>query len=1048
MQKMDIAPFALPRCPPGELWFEEPRDIESLVMDLRKAGTARIRVSYRRNKWPEALWTQGDPDLRDPARFGWQPTDDWWNGSWQKAAVLLRREGTRVTVAFKPLRSEGFRDLPPERNVAFRRTLAVRVEMDDPASLRRLRAYTTSLAGRSVLRVTLDAGKRTRGDLVRLSGHNCRVWRRGGNPARCFVVDVAHMLPSHRHAGDAGLLTIATRDEEVTVAVADAMAGGVWYADAGIYVAAEDGPDFAAYRAAAAGSVTVAKRVASHPEQSFAGAFHGLPRPHAVHTHVGVKHARQRFLVEPNGDIVLPRTCVSTLGGASHVGARFRNPGDARFFFGMEGAIVLSRSADASPAPLADFAFRRGDVRIDEQCFAVPLLRPLTSPPASSDEPVAALVRFTFHNEGDRPVRATLHLAYSGRSGRSQNALLSRGGQDDHLVPTSPADTLSVEGDTVWSEHEGARALRCSVNAGSMDRVLSGGRLTFSRELDPGASCAMELRIPFLSLDSAEEIAALRALDHDRCRDELRRFWRAQCSAGAELRTPVPHLDRLHRNHLAHVLVSDFPMPDDSSVINTSVGTSTYGNFSNESCMIVQELAQRGMHEEARRRLELWVKYQGTAPQPGNFTDYDGMYYGAGGFEQGNYNQHHGWVLWCIAEYYFLTRDDRWLGSVADSVVRGCDWIGRQRRLTTAELPHSRGWEHGFLPAGSLEDVVEYCYWLSTNALTWRGADHAARALEAIGHPEGARLRREADAYAIDLRRGLDAARRASPLVRLRDGRWVPTYPSRLYRRGREYGWIREVLEGSVYLLISGLYDPRSREAGWILDDFHDNRYVAPPYGYALRDVDGLYFQRGGFSIQPCLLAGLVPHLDRDEPEVAIWMFFNSLLAVYREEIEGLSEHPLPELGFSNSAQWKTSDEANTLMWLRSLIVWWDRGLLHVGRAIPRAWLSDGEEVALSSISTYHGVVDVRYRSAASSGSIECSLQVRAHQGATPPPRLLVRFRHPSGSLIRRVSVDGEDWGGFDPLTSDVDITGHSGDIRIRAEFGDPREAGRQKEST
>ena len=52
------------------------------------------------------------------------------------------------------------------------------------------------------------------------------------------------------------------------------------------------------------------------------------------------------------------------------------------------------------------------------------------------------------------------------------------------------------------------------------------------------------------------------------------------------------------------------------------------------------------------------------------------------------------------------------------------------------------------------------------------------------------------------------------------DGRWVPTYPSRLYGRGRDLGWIREVLEGSVYLLISGLYKSTSKQAGWILDDY------------------------------------------------------------------------------------------------------------------------------------------------------------------------------------------------------------------------------------
>ena len=60
----------------------------------------------------------------------------------------------------------------------------------------------------------------------------------------------------------------------------------------------------------------------------------------------------------------------------------------------------------------------------------------------------------------------------------------------------------------------------------------------------------------------------------------------------------------------------------------------------------------------------------------------------------------------------------------------GSDWIVRQRRETLPPEPHSRGWERGFLAAGALEDVDDYFYWLSTNALTWRGLNSAAEALE------------------------------------------------------------------------------------------------------------------------------------------------------------------------------------------------------------------------------------------------------------------------------------------------------------------------------
>ena len=52
------------------------------------------------------------------------------------------------------------------------------------------------------------------------------------------------------------------------------------------------------------------------------------------------------------------------------------------------------------------------------------------------------------------------------------------------------------------------------------------------------------------------------------------------------------------------------------------------------------------------------------------------------------------------------------------------------RGATLPPEPHSRGWERGFLAAGALEDVDVYFYWLSTNALTWRGLNSAAEALE------------------------------------------------------------------------------------------------------------------------------------------------------------------------------------------------------------------------------------------------------------------------------------------------------------------------------
>jgi hypothetical protein len=536
------------------------------------------------------------------------------------------------------------------------------------------------------------------------------------------------------------------------------------------------------------------------------------------------------------------------------------------------------------------------------------------------------------------------------------------------------------------------------------------------------------VKIPFVDLDTAAEQWALAALDFDQACREVESFWRAEVQTGAVLKTPVPPLNAVHMAHPVYIEFSDNVLESDPRLITTSVGTSTYANFINESVMIIQELDQRGFTDGVRRRLQLFVEGQGEAQQPGNFTDFDGAFYGAKGWEMGDYNQHHGWALWYLSEHYLFTRDEAWFRSVADAVIKGADWVFRQRAETRRELPHSRGWEFGFLPAGSLEDVTDFYYWLSTNVLTWRGTNAAARALERAGHPEAERVRRESDLYRQDLMRGLELNRKYAPVVKLRDGRWVPHYPSRLYCRGRDYGWIRQILEGAIYLLISGLYDSKSRQADWILNDYQDNLYHTPPYGYVIRDVEKNFWGRGGFSMQPNLLAGLMPHLDRDEIEIYLWMFFNAFVSCYREEVNGMVEHPLPELGFDNSATIKTSDQANSVMWLRYMLVYSTPDMLHFGRAIPRAWLKDGETTSLERVRTHYGEVDACWTSHLADGELIFEGVLRGPQDA---PKTLVRFRHPDQAPILAVSVNGKAWKRFDAERGDVDITGIKGRVKV-----------------
>ncbi len=1052
-EHFDVAPFALPGGPPGEIRFEEARDVVAVDLDLDGTPPATPALSYLQENWPKTRLEYAK-DLSQPCQFGWIRVDDWFNTKWRQAVTTtaFRAEG-RMRLEFEPLT----REFPNQADydVRFRRTLGLRLEGIEPKSIRAVRIWTRSAPSCTTLRVVLDAGSRTPTDAGRWDGYNARITaarpldscsidgqgiRRAGTGAPAFELDVAHMTPTFRYSGDDGHVRFVLGDDSFTISIpALKTQGPVWFAEKGVFIAeGSDSTTPERYIARCKDAKTIAQRVKELPEQSYATAFLGQPRPHGAAWSLGFKNCRQRFWQDPNGDITLEATTVRQIPAADtqrYANGNGESGGHGRFFFGLEDWIMQGRGTDPAPALVSNLRARKDDIELDFTSLAAPLDGRIEDGPIVGERDLVCLARLRFRNAGAGRRPARLHLEYSSSSGRSPNPYgvdRSGGHLSDWLVPNSPREALSIEGEMIQGKWRDRSVLRARVETTMTGRPERNG-LTYTRDLGPGEACDLVLKVPFVALDRSEEFEQLRGLAFDPVRERLATFWRKDNQRGARIRTPVPQLDALHLSHLSHVQISDPAMPGESALINTSVGTSTYSNCGNESCMINQELDQRGLTDDARRRLEVWIRYQGSEPLLGRFSDHKGVLHGAGSFSfLASYNQNHGWILWRLAEHSLYTRDRGWFEHAAPAMLEACDWVLRQRALTLKPMPFSRGWERGFLPAGALEDVQEYRYWLTTNTMIWRGVDAAAEAFEAFGHPEAARLRREADAYRDDLRAGFETMRQHCPLVRLRDGRWIPYYPSQLYRRGRDVGWIRETLEGSVYLLLSGLYDPRGREARWILDDFQDNRYMSPPYGYAIVDEEHDWFSRGGLSIQPNLLAGLLPYLDRDEPELYLWMFFNAWVSCYREEINAMVEHPFPVLGYANTAHPKTSDEANSVMWLRYLFVYGNKEGLFLGRAIPRAWLARPEPIGLAGVHHRWGKTSVEYAPDGEKDAIKAKVSLVFK---SKPPRTVVRFRHPDNRPIRSVTVNGREHRAFDAAHQDVDITGQEGDLEILARF-------------
>jgi hypothetical protein len=300
--------------------------------------------------------------------------------------------------------------------------------------------------------------------------------------------------------------------------------------------------------------------------------------------------------------------------------------------------------------------------------------------------------------------------------------------------------------------------------------------------------------------------------------------------------------------------------------------------------------------------------------------------------------------------------------------------------------------------------VTDYWTWLATNAYAAMGFRAAAEVLTEIKHADSTRLTEESHAFWQDLRAGFFAACARSPVVSLRDGTWVPHFPARQERRGRDFGWLREVLEGACHLIYCGLIQPDEPSALWILKDYEDNLFLSAQYGYQAENFDQQWFDLGGFSMQSNLLLFPPLYLWRDEPRHYLRGYFNAFTSAYFPDTNTMCEHALPDLSHWRGDHFKSSDEANSNGWLRDMFVS-ERGKdLWLGKALPRAWFEHGLSMAVEHTATHFGEVSLRFASQAATGSITVHIDPPRRN---PPERILLRVRHPAGHPIKSVWVDG-----------------------------------------
>ena len=1052
-RRFDAVPFAARRewtsDQDYEVWWDDPRDLFEVSVEFAPGAApepSRVRLSYWQSVWPKVRVPKG-ADVGS-GREGWLAIDDWTNGRWQVAHCTATVDGDALRFTFLPLDEREF----PEEGfaAAFRRTIKLRVHVEglgaDPVGVQALtdsaweetevsiewRAIGDRLAcwdgrlevynGAAIAVEPLDGGT-----VVSDEGE----WRStvSGSETGGIRATVRYAANEDTNSYDRTIVTVRSEGHTFSFLVDDVIAGPVYVRDFGV-LATRSGDnirlqEFEAARAVG-GTKTLYQRILSAPEQTWGRAWGDMPPKGRFYFVIGTEGGRQKFGVEPSGDLFLRENFIRRVPGEDTPRLQWGADGKAEEIvlgFGLPQEEPGDRSILEGYLPVIRASWADGGLAYEEEAFATWLFGDQHFEEPEGDAPVVAMVRLTMANLGPEPQTASLTL--TSTAGRERQKALE-------------PEALALRGDLVIARAARGDWVRELVDTGGAgDLTTSDSSVLYQIDLAPGAEHSVVVKVPFVGLAEGEELARLRALSYDEERERVVTFWRERTMEGAQIETPNQTLNDFYRSHLMHMLVINDQEPGSDRRV-ARCGGFHYGSFPDEGCMAISDLDRRGYTQEAERCLELYVHYQGTVPLPGNFQSADGVFYGSGGYEVSGYNRNQGWVLWCLAEHYRYSRDRGWLERVAPALVKGCDWIARERQATMMPLDErdqddgSRPIDYGFLPTGSLEDVTDYWTWLSTNAYAYQGFRSAAEVLAEIDHPEAGRLAEEARAYGDDLRCGFFEACARSPVVRLRDGTWVPHFPPRQQRRGRDFGWLREVLEGAAHLVYCGIIAPDEPAAQWIVDDYEDNLFLSDQYGYPAPEFERQWFSWGGFSMQPNLLIWPLLYLARDEPKHYLRSYFNPFASAFYPDTRMLTEHALPTLGDWRGDHFKSSDEALSTWWLRLMFLAEHGDELMVGQAIPREWFEDGKTMRVLGAQTHFGKVSLEIRSFVATGTIAIRLEPPTRN---PPERIRLRVRHPDGARIRSAWVDGRPHHAIDLEREIISLEGCTEPVEVRVVY-------------
>lgn len=997
--------------------WTQPRDVR--VVQLRFANpsimTEDIVIEWWHRVWP------------DNGSGGWMKLDDPFNGQWVAAKTVGAPGTFGFTFVMNPLDAE---ELPGLKKTGadFRHTYKLRISSLQPATLSHLTVNSSAALKKASLRFEWNIKSTVPGQWdPKFEARNGAILKTSSAGKNTALVDVEYADVADRTSNDRGHVLFRTGSlHDFSVFVDDVLReGGLFVRDIGVFVSDASLNLTHATWKGPAGEVwsegTVMEQVARMPEQSIEPLIKAIPPKAPRHCFLGVPDLRQEIAVSPLGDIELYADSLRSPGPDADQrpwtwsSLIFRLATGEKPEFTSPDRRQVTRQLEEGWLPVVRHDWKDDGIDYTETCVASPLFGDIADLKSTTGtEPVVLTTRIEMKNSSSAPHTARLWLM-PDHANRFQLAV------DGAMVLNAASDGL---------DHPGLLPVRGRFNTfGKGELELTNAPMPVTPSADtsgfppeapqavryqialaPGESQSIDLVIPYLELLTIEEARALKTITFTNAHDSVVRYWKKRAAESMTYEVPDRHLNSLFKANLWHVLISTDLDPD-TGESQHGAATHVYPNYLNETAMVIRSLEMRGEHREALRLLNTFLANQGVRNLTGNFKSKDGVLYAAhpqdpDPYTAQGYNMHHGFGMFATAEHYLWTRDKNYLAQNAEKLAKAVDWVERERQATRYKTPAGgRPVEYGLPPAGDLEDVDDFLYYYTTSAYFYMGMKEAADALT-LGHQNQAgKVRSAAGEFLRDLQDSVAESAATTPVVRLRDGNYVPYIPSRAYGlTHRTEGWIREALYPSLHLIIAGVYPANHPYANWMIQDLEDNLFMSSESGYGLTNPRQDFYNLGGFTLQPNLLDLSMLYLERDQTPNFLRAFYNTAWASLYPDIECFAEW-MSAMGQGEGPLYKTPDESKFIQWMRQMLIMERGDSLELGLGVPRAWMASGQRVKINRAATHFGPMDMEIVSQAADGKIT------AHVGLNKtafPKTILLRLRHPDGRPIRSATVNGK----------------------------------------